>query len=287
MASAEMVETGPFDSTGLTEIVLTAEQYTFTTGVPGAMGEGWYIITLKNSTDAVASANLVLLPEGTSGGDLSAVVSDSFQGEGGELPEWWSAATFVGGNVAAPGESTSTLAYLTPGKWFMFSSNPASTQTPSSFLVQTPEELEANYGIAASATPAASPVVAGAAAPEGVVATVSLDLSDTGIAPSGAPAGGPQILQATNSGEQVHDFIVLHTEDTLDEAGAASLAASWMKGEETNAKAVGGVGMLSPGLTAFSAIDVQPGTYAAFSSLPDTNGGLQVDNGLVVIFTAQ
>jgi hypothetical protein len=285
-----MEELGAFDSTGLTEIVITAEQYTFTAAVPGALAEGWYIVTLQNNSDAVAGVNLGLLPEGTTGSDLSGLLSQSFQGEGGELPEWWSSATFAGGNVAAAGESTSTLAYLVPGQWLMFSTNPASMQSPSSFSVLTPEELETNYGIAApegEATPMASPDVAGAAAPEGVTASVTVQVTDSAIEPDGAPAGGQQILQVINAGEQVHDFIILHTEDTLDEAGAASLATSWVMGEETNATAVGGVGTLSPGSTAFSAVDVQPGTYAAFSSLPDANGGLQVDNGLVVVFTAQ
>lgn len=286
-ASPAMLEMGVFDSTGLTELVFTAEQYTYTTGVPGAMGEGWYIITLKNTTDSVASANLVLLPEGTSGGDLSGAASADFQGEGGELPDWWNNATFVGGNVAAAGESTSTLAYLTPGTWFIFSSNPASTQTPSSFLIQTPDELEANYGIAASATPAASPVAAGMAAPEGVVATVTVKVDDSSLIPDGAMAGGRHILQVTNDGEQVHDVIVLRTDETVDEDSAASLAASWVKGEDTGSTVAGGVGMLSPAMTAFAGIDVQPGTYMMFSSVPDADGGLQIDKGLVAIFTAQ
>jgi hypothetical protein len=289
-ASPEVAEVGAFDNTGLAEVVITADQYTFATGVPGAMGEGWYILTLQNNSETVASLNLGLLPEGTTGGDLSGLLSQSFKGEGGELPEWWTSATFAGGNVAAAGESTSTLVYLTPGQWYMFSTNPAAMQSPSSFKVLTPEELETNYGIAApegEATPMASPDVAGAAAPEGVVATVRVQLTDSAVQPDGAPAGGQQVLQVINAGEQVHDFIILHTDDVLDEAGAASLATSWIRGEETNATSVGGVGTLSPGNTAFSAVDVQPGTYAAFSSLPDANGGLQVDSGLVAVFTAQ
>lgn len=289
VSSPEMVETGAFDTSGLPEIVITADQYTFSASVPGSMAEGWYIITLENISDAVASANLALLPEGASGGDLSSAMAQSFQGEGGELPEWWNSATFAGGNVGAAGESTSTLSYLVPGKWFMFTSNPSSQQAPSSFSVLTPEELEENYGISAdsTATPMASPVADTQVAPEGVVATVTVQVDDDSLSPDGTPAGGQQILQVINSGDQVHDMIVLHTEETVDESSATSLGLSWAKGEETGATAVGGVGTLSPGATAFSAIDVQPGTYVAFSSLPDANDGLQVDNGLVAIFTAQ
>lgn len=288
-ASPEVAEVGVFDNTGLTEITITASQFTMSASVPGEMAEGWYIITLVNETETVASANLGLLPEGTTGGDLSSAIFQSFKGEGGELPEWWTSATFAGGNVAAPGGSTSTLVYLIPGKWFIFSTNPASTQSPSSFSILSGEELEAIGAVAPAeeATPMASPDAAGAVAPEGVVATLQVELSDDAIVPGGTPAGGQQVLQVANTGEQVHDFVILQTEDVQDEEGAAVLATSWVKGEETNATVAGGVGALSPGLTAFAEVNVQPGTYVVFSSMPDANGGLQIDSGLVAIFTAQ
>ncbi|HWV23417.1 MAG TPA: hypothetical protein VNZ58_04435 [Thermomicrobiales bacterium] len=283
-ASPEVADLGAFEGLDLTEIVVSATQYTYSASVPGAMPEGWYIITLKNDSDAVASLNLAMLPEGTSGGDLSSAVSQSFQGEGGEMPDWWENATFAGGNVAAAGASNSTLAYLVPGKWYMFSTNPASTQSPSSFNILTSEELDENYGITSEATPEASPV---SAAPEGVVATSNVDVEDDSLTLDNEPAAAQQVLQVTNGGDQVHDVVILRTDDTLDESGAASLATSWAKGEETNATVLGGVGTLSPGATAFAALDVEPGTYIAFSSLPDENGGLQVDNGVVAIFSAQ
>jgi len=287
MASPEVADMGAFDGLDLTEIVVTAEQYTFSASVPGAMPEGWYIITLKNNSDAVASLNLGLLPEGTAGGDLSSAVSQSFQGEGGELPDWWDSATFAGGSVAAAGATNSVLVYLVPGKWFMFSTNPNSMQSPASFNILTPAELEENYGVAPEASPEASPVSAMAAAPEGVTATSKVEVADDSLTIDNQPAAAQQVLQVINSGEQVHDLVILKTEDTLDESGAASLAGSWAKGEETNATVLGGVGALSADATAFLALDVQPGTYIAFSSMPDENGGLQVDNGVVAICTAQ
>lgn len=291
-AASPVEEAGAFDNTGLTEIVITATEFTFSSSVPGGMGEGWYIITLVNESEAVASANLGLLPEGTTGGDLSTALSASFKGEGGELPDWWTSATFAGGNVAALAEETSTLVYLTPGKWYVFSTNPASTQSPASFTILTPEELESYYGVVPEATPVASPEmaspeVAGAEAPEGVTATVSVDLSDSAVEADSAPAAGQQVLQVTNSGEQVHDLVILRADDVADEQGGASLASSWVKGEETTATVAGGVGALSPGHTAYAEVDVQAGTYVAFSSLPDANGGLQVDSGLVTVITVE
>lgn len=287
-ASPDVVELNPFADTGLTEITITASEYTLAASLPGAMGEGWYIMTLINETDAVASANYALLPEGTSPGELSSLVRSALSGEAEALPEWVNSTIFAGGNIAAPGESTTTLAYFTPGQWTMFSSNMASIQSPSSFSILTPEELEATYGVAqAAATPAAaaSPIVE---APGGVVATFTVEITDAEIIQSDAPAAGSeQVIEVTNSGEQPHDLIVLKTEDVLAPEGAASLATSWIMGEETGAVLVGGVGMLSPGKTAFTSIMVEPGNYAIFSALPDQNGGLQVDAGVVTVFTPQ
>lgn len=287
-ATPEVAETGGFEGLDLTEIVVTANQYTFAASVPGAMPEGWYIITLDNQSESVASLNLALLPEDVAGGDLSATASQSFRGEGGDLPEWWDEATFAGGNVAAPGTANSTLAYLVPGKWYMFSTNPASMQSPSSFEILTPEELEESYGVPAEeGTPEASPMASAPMAPEGVSATVTIDVADGSLTVDNPPAAAQQIFQVTNSGDQVHDVVLLQTEDAQDEDAAASLATSWAKGEETGATVIGGVGTLGPGQVAFAALDVQPGTYIAFSSGPDTSGGLQVDQGVVTVFNTQ
>lgn len=284
VASPDAAEMGVFDNTGLTEIVVTAEQYTFSASTPGALAEGWYIITLVNNTDAATNLNLALLPEGTTGSDLSGAAAQVFSAEGGELPEWWAEASFAGGPLAPAGESNSTLAYLTPGNWYLFKSLPEAQQGPSSIAVLTPEELEANYGVApeAAATPAASPEVAGPVAPEGVVATVTVDVADDGIMADGAPAGGQQVLQVNNAGEQVHNLIMLHTADTVDAAGAADLASAWLAGEATSAMAVAGVGTLSAGSTAFVGVDVQPGNYVIFGQMPG-----DLDNGVVTMFTAQ
>jgi hypothetical protein len=276
-------------ATGLPEITITAQETIFSPSQPGALIEGWYIITLVNETDAVASANLGTLPEGQTVGDLTSVLSTSFKGQGGELPEWWSSATFAGGNVAASGETTRTLAYLTPGKWAIFSTNPAAIQSPSVFTILTPEEAESNYGIVPEASPVASPEAAGAAAPEGVTVTTPIDVSDTAITPSGdVPAPGEAIAEVTNSGEQAHELILVKSDAPADEATAATLATSFASGEElTGATVVGGVGTLSPGQTGYFVTTLEQGNYVLFSSLPDASGGLQADAGLVWAFTVE
>ena len=282
----------PLVAAGLPEIAITARETTFSPSVPGAMTEGWYLITLINETDALASANLGLLPEGQTVGDLTSALGAAFQGEGGELPAWWGDATFAGGNVAAAGATTSTLAYLTPGRWVVFSTNPAAIQSPSVFTILTPEEAEASYGIVPEATPVASPgasPVAGVQAPEGVTAGAVIEVSDTAIQPTtDVPAPGQQVVQVTNAGEQAHDLVIVRTDQPVDDAGAAALATSFARGEAlTGATVVAGVGALSPGQTAYLSATLDPGTYLAFSSMPDANGGLQADAGLVFVFTVE
>lgn len=292
-ASPAVEEAGMLESLGLPTLDITAQELVFGISNPGALAEGWYVVNLINESETDASLNLALLPEGTNGGALSALKSQAFMGQGGELPEWWASTTFAGGTVAAPGETSSAVVYLSPGQWTAFSTNPVSIQSPANLRILTPEELEANYGIvpeeAASATPDASPVaspVVEVSAPEGLTASVTLGVSDSGFTPSGAPVAGEQAIEIVNEGEQVHDVIMLHTPETVDEASAGSLALSWVRGEEVNAHPRGGIGTLSPGATAYAVLDAEPGTYLVFSSLPDANGGLQLETIGVLVFTA-
>lgn len=283
-------ETDALAAAGLPEISITARETTFSPSVPGAMVEGWYLMTLINETDVLASANIGMLPVDQTVGSLTSALSTAFKGEGGELPEWWGSATFAGGNVAAGGETTRTLAYLTPGKWVIFSTNPAAVQSPSVFTILTPDEAEANYGIAPAATPVATPgasPVAAAQAPAGVTATATIDVSDAAIQPAGEPpAAGPIVAQVTNNGEQVHELVLVKTDQPVDDAGATALATSYAKGEAlTGATVVGGIGTLGAGQTAYMSITLEPGTYMFFSALPDANGGLQSDAGLVLTFS--
>lgn len=286
-ASPAMEEASMLESLGLPTLDITAQDYVFAISNPGALAEGWYVINLINESAAAASLNLAMLPEDTSAGELSALKSQAFMGEGGELPEFWANTSFAGGTTAAAGETSSAVVYLTPGQWTAFSTNPASQQSPANLRILTPDELEANYGITpedGAATPEASPVAV--AAPEGLSASVTLGVSDSGFNPSGAPTAGEQAIEITNEGEQVHDVIMLHTTDTVDEASAGSMALSWVRGEDVNATPVGGVGTLSPGKTAYATLNGETGTFLVFSSLPDANGGLQLETVGVLVFSA-
>jgi hypothetical protein len=286
MASPTTEEAGILAGLDLNALDLTVTEFTYSLSNPGALAEGWYVLNVINETEANASVNLALLPEGTSAGELSALKGQAFAGEGGELPAWWSEAQFAGGTFAAAGETSSVVVYLTPGQWSIFSTHPASQQSPANFRILTPEDLEANYGIApeVSATPEASPVAVGA--PAGVEPSITLSVTDSGFEPSGAPVSGVQVIEIVNNGEQVHDVVILHTEETLDEASAGSMAQSFVRGEEINATVEGGVGTLSPGAAAYSEVEADTGMHVVFSTLPDENGGLQLETVGVLVFEA-
>lgn len=288
MASPADGEAGLLAGLDLPVLDTTATEFTFSVSTPGALAEGWYVINLINESESNAAANFALLPEGTSAGELSALKSEAFAGEGGELPDWWSETLFAGGTFAAPGETSSVAIYLTPGKWSVFSTNPASAQSPANFLVLTPEELEANYGIVteAEATPDVEP---GATpdvipAPLGVEPSMTLAVSGSGFTPSGAPASGQQVIEVVNEGEEVHDVVILHTDETLDEASAGSLAQSYVLGEDVNATLEGGVGTLGAGSRAYAELSGDGGTHVVFSSLPAADGSLQLESVGVLVF---
>lgn len=284
MASPSADEAGLLEGLELTALNLTVTEFTFNMSNPGALAEGWYVLNVTNESEALGSANLALLPEGTSAGELSALKSQAFAGEGGELPAWWSEATFAGGATVAAGETVSVVVYLTPGQWSIFSSNPLSAQSPANFRILTPEELEANYGVAPeeSATPEAMP--AGVTAPEGIEPSMTLSVTDSGFNPSGAPATGAQVIEVVNEGEQVHDVVILHSDETVDEATAGSIAQSFVRGEEIDATVEGGVGTLSPGSTAYLELSGDAGTHLVFSTMPDENGGIQLETVGVLVF---
>lgn len=277
----------------LPEVQITANESTFSVS-GSAIVEGWTIITLVNETEAPAVANLALLPEEQSVGDLTTVVSESFAGEGGELPEWWADATFAGGAWADTGATTQAVVYFTPGEWVVFSSNPASAQPPQIITVLTPEEALDAYGIEPEATPVAggdaSPVAEDGATPvvEGLPADTEISIVDGAIETASAPASGQQLWQVTNNGTQVADLVLYAVDGEIDDAAAADLATTVAAGETPEgATLAGGIGALSDGGTAYLSANLEAGTYVAFSTQPDTAGGIQASNGVVLVITVE
>jgi len=289
-ATPEVAETAAPDLPAIT-ITVTADNV-YSINVPAPVLEGQYLVRVVNETEALAVANLVVLPEDVSFGDLTSTLFSSFQGTGGELPEWWGDATFGGGSWAAPGATSETVANLTAGRWTVFSGNPAATAPAQNFTVVSEEQAIADGSIAPpeDATPEASPV--SEATPVGfefpsLESDAQIEVADAGITATGAPVG-PSLWQVTNAGEQPHDVVVYQVPEGTDAAGAAAIASAVAAGEApADARLFASVGILSPGATGYIVGNLEAGTYAVFSTTPDASGGLSSDSGVVTVVVAE
>ncbi len=145
------------------------------------------------------------------------------------------------------------------------------------------------------AGPAATPIVDPPADLDVAMTEFMFDL------PAEIPAG-QQSWRITNTGQQVHELELVHVPDgtTLEQvqAGFASpLGATPVPGEFNYSRdalfaghdLAGGLGLLSPGATAWLALDLAPGSYAAFCLVLDVSTGQPVPHsamGMVALVTA-
>jgi hypothetical protein len=283
-ASPEAVpEVSAIAALGLPQILVRATDAAYAVVIAPPVVEGWTQVTLQNETESPAVVNLVKLQDGQNAGDISSAVFAAFQGQGGTLPEWWANAEFAGGAWAAAGESVDTAVYLTPGRWVVFSSNPFSPQPVQTFAVATPEELETVYGIVPEATPVggtpeATPVT------EGLPADGQISIEDGAFTGAESPVSGPQVWAVTNNSSQVSELVVAFVDYEIPADEAVAWVGTVAAGVIGNGVIQSGTGLLSPGATAYIALDLAPGTYVLFSAAPDASGtGLQAGAGLVQV----
>lgn len=239
--------------------------------------EGWYVFNVENTSDADASFNLALLPEGTGASDLTSFVFQVNNGEVTEMPAWLGETQFAGGTSVPVGETNSVLVKLTPGEWTMFSTSAQSKQGPGNFKVLSAEELMELYQVEAAATPEG-----GSLYPEGFSSSFTISVSNAGIGADAMPAQGLNIVGVRNDGDVPADLVVLHGTEAGDPAALADVAKSWMAGEETGFTLVGGMGALSPGNYGYMELTAESGVYLAFSSLVNASGTPQVDDGVLI-----
>ena len=135
-----------------------------------------------------------------------------------------------------------------------------------------------------------SPVADDGATPvvEGLPADSEISIVDGAIETASAPVSGQQLWQVTNNGSQVSDLVLYAVDEELDDAAASELATTVASGETPEgATLAGGMGALSDGGTAYLSANLEAGTYVAFSTQPDTAGGIQASNGVVLVFTVE
>lgn len=259
------------------QVDVIANKNSYALYVTGENQPGWYVFNVQNASEADASFNLAKLPEGVAVGDFTSAIFGLVSGNSTERPEWFAEVEFVGGTYVPVGATNSVLLNLDAGQWVVFSAHKGSTQGATTIQVLTAEETTA-MGSEPVATPEGGEV-----APEGFGSSFTISVSDSSISADAAPTVGQNIVGVRNDGSNPATLVVAYSADAVDPAAAADVAKSWIAGEEVPVTLVGGMGVLSPGEYGYFEMTAEAGTYVAFSSLLNAEGGSQVDDGAVIV----
>jgi len=226
---------------------------------------------LTNNGSLPIEGDIVRLPAGITAADYQGVLATPTA----SLPSWLPQTVSVGGPGGAP-----------PGGW----SQSIVDLTPGSYIITTN-----------SNTPALTQgfeVVAGSAATAGATKAPPADgqvtLVDFAFGLPTRIAAGYHVWQVTNTGSQVHQFILYNIPsgftaeqvlDAITNPAAATPGAAVLTAQDF--VPVGGLAELSPRLTAWAVLDLAPGHYVAmcFDKDPAT-GERHVLEGMIAVFDA-
>ena len=187
-------------------------------------------------------------------------------------PPWLFEAIYPGfPGETLPGQTNLALVDLSPGRYIV--------------LGDTVQPFEV---VGDAATPGATSEA------EGSIVDGTVNLFDFNFEFPDTIAAGRQLWAVTNTGDQPHELLLARspepvtTEQVMELMAGESEEATPTGGGPSFAdfEPVGGIGWLSPGLTAWTEVDLAPGTYAAFCFVFDPETGLpHVAMGMVAVFT--
>ena len=200
---------------------------------------------------------MIKLPEGMTAAGFFAALE--VMEDGGEEPE---GLELRGGNsVLSPGANSTTTLDLESGNYVMLCFLPNPEGVPHFAL---------GMALPISVTESTGPA---AAEPE---PTLTMGMVDFGFELSGPITGGPQVIEVTNAGGELHEFIVTRLnpgttgEEFLDALGGFIEGTST---EPLPGEALGGVQAMDPGGRAFFSVNFAPGEYLVFCPIDDEMGG--------------
>jgi hypothetical protein len=259
------------------QVDVVANKNSYALFVSGENQPGWYVFNVENASEADASFNLAKLPEDVAVGDFTSAIFGLVSGNSTERPEWFGDVEFVGGTYVPVGGTNSVLVNLDAGEWIAFSAHKGSTQGATTIQVLSAEET-----VAMGSEPVATPE-GGEVAPEGFGSTFTISVTDNSIGADSLPSAGQNIVGVRNDGTSPATLVLAYSAEAVDPAAAADVAKSWIAGEEVPVTLVGGMGVLSPGEYGYFEMTAEAGTYVAFSSLLNAEGGSQVDDGAIIV----
>lgn len=263
---------------------VTANKYSYSVLQAGDNMPGWYVFEVENASEADASMNLAQLPEGVEPGDFTSALFQVISGNTAELPEWWGDVTYAGGTYVPVGGSNSALVHLTAGEWVIFSNLKASQQSVTKITISEEEVGE----VEVEATPEVTgdvEVPAGVTPPADFGSTFTVSVVGDAISADANPSVGYNVIGVRNDADVSANFIILRAADAVESDAAADLASAWLVGEAVDAELVVGMGALSPDAFGYIELTAEAGTYIGFSSGINAEGGSQIEDGAVMVFT--
>jgi hypothetical protein len=187
-------------------------------------------------------------------------------------PPWMFEAIYPGfPGETLPGQTNLALVDLSPGRYLV--------------LGDTVQQFEV---VGDMATPGATP------AAREPVAAGTVRLFEYNFQFPDAQALGRQVWAVTNAGREPHELLLARSpepvtaEQVMQLLADPSEVATPSGGGPSFAdfEPAGGIGWLSPGLTAWTEVDLTPGTYVALCFVYDPATGLpHVAMGMVAVFT--
>jgi hypothetical protein len=258
----------PFSDLDLPQLDITITDNAFD-GVPAELQAGRYIIAVTGATseDFPVGGLFIQMNEDISTEEFVEFVATP-PSEGHRPQPWFYETTRSGAPYVLPGETRYAVIELTAGDWVFAAEYRVAPQSPVPFTVTG--ELPADLP-----TPEAD---------------VTIEMSDFAISYGGTLRRGPQIVEITNAGDQPHFYsLAMVPEGTTTKDFQAFIAADIAASNGMPATPVTsgpladatfddivevfGTADHSAGVTAWYAIDLEPGTYAAacFRRDPETD----------------
>ena len=232
---------------------------------PEQVPAGRYLVSLTNAGAESWHGFLLRLPEGVT---IDSVMSATPTADEAP-PPWLFEATFPGfPGETQPAQTNYAVVDLVPGEYLIVG------DSFQRFVVTD-----------GNATPSAAPVP---------VPTGSVRLFEYGFELPETVVPGRQIWAVTNAGTVPHEFLLawspapITREQVLELMMAESQDATPTGGGPSGQDilGVGGMGWLTPGVTAWAEVDLEPGTYIALCFVFDPETGQpHVANGMVDVFT--
>jgi hypothetical protein len=236
--------------------------------VPETTAAGRTLVRLENVGEESWHGFMLRVPEEVTDEQVVADLGPEAEAP----PPWLFEAIYPGfPGETLPGQSNLALVDLSPGRYIV--------------LGDTVQPFEV---LGDAATPGATP------AADQPVVDGTVQLFDFNFTFPESVAAGRQVWAVTNIGEHPHELLLARSPEPVTAAQVMELMAS--QSEEATPtgggpsfgdfEPVGGIGWLSPGVTAWTEVDLEPGTYVALCFVFDPETGLpHVALGMVAVFT--